>query len=328
MIQPDNGQSLSQRTSPSATFSYSAQLAASEREAIAVSKEIPFPSAQLEKIYRRQRALRAQAAEDFATLNNWQVSLTPFALFALTPRHSVQPAITNYRQILFGDHPPVLFRENRPPQQPVAIVGQPRHANSDAARAVASKLGLELHLPANITASWWHPGEAAFFCFTRLGQEVFFLPEQMTTAERQDSALSAELISPAQQPVSEPVNDVPPSQKSQPSQAPSPPSPNAGDFSGPHTKRVALTRNMTTPAPDKLLATKQCNGYVTRAELKAVREQVRLVGIANGNWRETARMFGLSEGRVLNWVVRYGWKIPYRISAAPKHALRGLPFST
>jgi hypothetical protein len=54
-----------------------------------------------DKIYHLQRALRAQAAKDFAALNNWQVSLTPFPFFALTPRHSVQPAITNYRRILF-----------------------------------------------------------------------------------------------------------------------------------------------------------------------------------------------------------------------------------
>src|SRR5262245_4638651 len=114
MIQPNNGLALSQ---PASSFSYSAQIAAAEQEAVAVSKEIPCSSAQLDKIYHRQRALRAQAAKDFAALNDWQVSLTPFPLLALTPRRSVQPAITNYRQILFGDHPPVLFRENRSPHQ-------------------------------------------------------------------------------------------------------------------------------------------------------------------------------------------------------------------
>jgi len=40
-----------------------------------------------------------------------------------------------------------------------------------------------------------------------------------------------------------------------------------------------------------------------------------MLGIALGNWREAARQCGLSEGRVLNWVVRYGWKIPKRIRA-------------
>jgi hypothetical protein len=29
-----------------------------------------------------------------------------------------------------------------------------------------------------------------------------------------------------------------------------------------------------------------------------------MLGIALGNWREAARQCGLSEGRVLNWVVR------------------------
>ena len=42
----------------------------------------------------------------------------------------------------------------------------------------------------------------------------------------------------------------------------------------------------------------------TKAEIVAQREQVRMLGIALGNWREAARQCGLSEGRVLNWVVR------------------------
>src|SRR6476661_7150697 len=53
----------------------------------------------------------------------------------------------------------------------------------------------------------------------------------------------------------------------------------------------------------------------TKAEIIAQREQVRMLGIALGNWREAARRCGLSEGRVLNWVVRYGWKLPKRIEA-------------
>jgi hypothetical protein len=53
----------------------------------------------------------------------------------------------------------------------------------------------------------------------------------------------------------------------------------------------------------------------TKAEIVAQREQVRMLGIALGNWREAARQCGLSEGRVLNWVVRYGWKLPKRIAA-------------
>ena len=53
----------------------------------------------------------------------------------------------------------------------------------------------------------------------------------------------------------------------------------------------------------------------TKAEIVAQREQVRMLGIILGNWREAARQCGLSEGRVLNWVVRYGWKLPKRIEA-------------
>ena len=40
-----------------------------------------------------------------------------------------------------------------------------------------------------------------------------------------------------------------------------------------------------------------------------------MLGIAIGNWREAAHQCSLSEGRVLNWVVRYGWKLPKRIEA-------------
>src|SRR5262245_44537298 len=53
----------------------------------------------------------------------------------------------------------------------------------------------------------------------------------------------------------------------------------------------------------------------TKAEIIAQREQVRMLGIAIGNWRQAARQCGLSEGRVLNWVVRYNWKLPRRIQA-------------
>ena len=53
----------------------------------------------------------------------------------------------------------------------------------------------------------------------------------------------------------------------------------------------------------------------TKAEIVAQRERVRMLGIAIGNWREAARQCGLSEGRVLNWVVRYGWNLPKRIQA-------------
>jgi hypothetical protein len=53
----------------------------------------------------------------------------------------------------------------------------------------------------------------------------------------------------------------------------------------------------------------------TKAEIVAQREQVRMLGIALGNWREAARQCGLSERRVLNWVVRYGWKLAKHIEA-------------
>src|SRR5215475_1083724 len=74
--------------------------------------------------------------------------------------------------------------------------------------------------------------------------------------------------------------------------------------------------------PDRLNMSEPNNGHnqqrprpQTKAEVIAQREQVRMLGIALGNWREAARQCGLSEGRVLNWVVRYVWKLPERIKA-------------
>lgn len=65
-----------------------------------------------------------------------------------------------------------------------AIVGQPYgHTSADTARAAAIKIGLALHVPSNINASWWYPGSTRFFCFTRPEIErVCFLPEQCNAA--------------------------------------------------------------------------------------------------------------------------------------------------
>jgi hypothetical protein len=41
-----------------------------------------------------------------------------------------------------------------------------------------------LHVPPNLTASWWNPGSTRFFCFTRPEiTAVQFLPEQMEKTE-------------------------------------------------------------------------------------------------------------------------------------------------
>src|SRR5215475_4710118 len=47
-------------------------------------------------------------------------------------------------------------------------------------------------------------------------------------------------------------------------------------------------------------------GRQTKGEIVAQREQVRMLGIALGNWREAARQCGLSKGRVLNWCATAG----------------------
>ena len=66
-----------------------------------------------------------------------------------------------------------------------AIVGQPCDTNTAIAdaRAIAAKIGLTLHVPPNLTASWWYPGSTRFFVFTRPEiDRVHFLPEQMEAA--------------------------------------------------------------------------------------------------------------------------------------------------
>lgn len=60
---------------------------------------------------------------------------------------------------------------------------------------------------------------------------------------------------------------------------------------------------------------------ITKDAIKEQREQVRMLGLALGNWREAARQCGLSEGRVLNWVVRYNWKLPKRMKAPSKNEM-------
>jgi hypothetical protein len=76
--------------------------------------------------------------------------------------------------------------------------------------------------------------------------------------------------------------------------------------------------------PDNGQAPPQRNGNsasMTKAELFALREQVHMLGISLGNWREAARRSGLKEDRVLQWVHRYGWTIPERSLAVHHSAI-------
>jgi hypothetical protein len=72
----------------------------------------------------------------------------------------------------------LYFRCPNRPYRPVAIVGEPYDTSPGAASRGAARLGLELHIPHNLTASWHYPGWTRFFCFTRPGTAVRFLPEQ------------------------------------------------------------------------------------------------------------------------------------------------------
>ena len=78
----------------------------------------------------------------------------------------------------------MFFREIARPYRTAAIVGQPYNTKPDEARAVAAEINLALHVPPNLTASWWYPGWTRFLCFTRPAvARVQFLPEQLERSE-------------------------------------------------------------------------------------------------------------------------------------------------
>jgi hypothetical protein len=132
------------------------------------------------QVHDRQRELQRQAAQEFAALNGWRWSKRQFPIQTLAVG-GTQDGLTYPRlfDLRLFDHP-VFFREIARPYRAAAIVGQPYGTKPDEARAIAAKIGLELHMPPNPTASWWYPGYARFFCFTRPEVAcVRFLPEQI-----------------------------------------------------------------------------------------------------------------------------------------------------
>jgi hypothetical protein len=79
----------------------------------------------------------------------------------------------------------LFFREAVRPYRAAAIVGQPYDTSADTARAAAVEIGLVLHVPTNVNASWHYPGWTRFFVFTRPAvARVQFLPEQLEGSER------------------------------------------------------------------------------------------------------------------------------------------------
>jgi hypothetical protein len=130
---------------------------------------------------RRETELRDEAAKAFAKLNGWKHSDTPFAPTMLA-RGSTQYKRCEYgcnggREHDLFDHP-LYFREPTRPYRPVAIVGQPYNTDLAKARVMATRIGLDVHAPTMLTASWWFPGWTRFLCFTRPGTTVLFLPDQ------------------------------------------------------------------------------------------------------------------------------------------------------
>jgi hypothetical protein len=134
----------------------------------------------------RENELRRQAQTEFAALNGWRPSRSRFGVKALL-RGGVHDGYYGTRlddpvlrlSLDLFDHA-IFFREIVRPYRTAAIVGQPYDTKPDEARAIAAKIGLVLHVPPKVTASWWKPGATRFFCFTRREiASVQFLPEQL-----------------------------------------------------------------------------------------------------------------------------------------------------
>jgi hypothetical protein len=134
-------------------------------------------------LQEQQWELQRQAATEFAKLNGWKYSKADFSPLLLARggtqhNRNEHPWDAGQWHDLFDRA--VYFREPIPPYRPIAIVGQPYPNGLDeaAAQRLAAKLGLRLHTPPNLMASWWYPGSTRFFCFTRPGVSVRFIPDQ------------------------------------------------------------------------------------------------------------------------------------------------------
>lgn len=137
---------------------------------------LPGSRALINKTY----ALRRQAAHAFAALNGWRVtSVFPVKTLVRGGIHAArnEPHWLDHDYDLF-DHP-IYFREAQRPYRTAAIVGQPYGTSPEDACSRAFDLSLETHDAPNLTASWWFPGQTRFYCFTRPGTQVWFLPEQI-----------------------------------------------------------------------------------------------------------------------------------------------------
>ena len=125
-------------------------------------------------------ALRRCAAIQFGELNGWQATYRGFRADTLARggcHDSCNWGDPPQPNALF-DHP-VYFREIARPYRSAAIVGQPYATDLETAQRLAAELGLVVHAPTFLTASWWAPGRTRLFCVTRPDvTQVQFLDDQ------------------------------------------------------------------------------------------------------------------------------------------------------
>jgi hypothetical protein len=138
------------------------------------------------------RSLQQRAAREFAVLNGWRLRHWLTARTLIDGRAHNRPDDWQHGVGGFLEHQfdhRVSFREAARPYSAVAIVGQPYHETTtgeiERVAKAAADAGLELHMPPNLLASWHYPGRTCFFCFTRPGVKVRFLPEQQIQEQQQ-----------------------------------------------------------------------------------------------------------------------------------------------
>jgi hypothetical protein len=139
---------------------------------------------QIHLLHLELERLQLNAAKAFAALNGWRWTEREFLVKTLA-RGGAHDHGYYYDALFvhdFFDHP-VFFRELTRPYRSAAIVGQPYNTELAAAIEFADRVGLKVSAPPNLTASWWNPGSTRFFCFTRPGPEVRFLPDQESKVE-------------------------------------------------------------------------------------------------------------------------------------------------
>jgi hypothetical protein len=130
--------------------------------------------------------LRQFAIQKFAALNGWTIYDKSFPPEDIGKRRR---STFHTLDLHIFDHP-LYFRGDG---RCSAIVTQPYNAVTDAARALAHRLGIACHVAPHPTASFHNPGSTLFIVFAEPGHEMKWLPEQINgiAARTEDQSINA-----------------------------------------------------------------------------------------------------------------------------------------